>query len=171
MSVFPTTAVEHEVLVTAAGHAQIRAELEFLRTVRRDELAEQLREVREDRDADSPMLYDLLEEQAQLDERISALEAQLAVARIVEPASDGSAGIGCSVRVRHDDGDVAEYVLVGALEADVGNGRVSVGAPVGRALLGSRRGQVVDVETPRGTSRLEILDVRPVPHRGAKQAA
>jgi transcription elongation factor GreA len=171
MSVFPTAAVEHDVLVTADGHAQIRAELEFLRTVRRDDLTEQLREVRQDRDADSPVLYDLLEEQAQLHERISALEAQLAFVQIAEPASDGKAGIGSWVRVRHGDGDVAEYVLVGALEADVGNGRVSVGAPVGRALVGSRRGDVVDVETPRGTTRLEVLDVQPVPHRAARKAA
>ncbi len=73
--------------------------------------------------------------------------------------------------MRHDDGDVADYVLVGALEADVGNGRVSVGAPVGRALVGSRPGDVVDVETPGGTTRLEVLDVRPVPHRAARKAA
>ena len=55
--------------------------------------------------------------------------------------------------------DIAEYELVGAIEADVGNGRVSINAPVGRALVGRRAGERVEVVTPGGTSSLEVLDV------------
>jgi transcription elongation factor GreA len=163
--------LDDDVLVTAAGHAQLRAELELLRDVRRVDLAEQLREVRDDHDPDSSMLFELLEEQAQLDERISALEARLAAARIVEPSADGTAGIGSRVSVRVAGGDVAEYDLVGAIESDVGNGRVSVAAPVGRALHGRRAGDAVEATTPRGVLRLEILNVRAIEQEIAPEAA
>jgi transcription elongation factor GreA len=161
VSAFPAANVDDDVLVTADGYAQLCAELEALRTVRRQEMTEHLREVREDGDPDNPVLFDLLEEQAQLEGRINLLEARVAAARIVGPAGDGTAGIGSCVRVRHcDSGEVAEYGLVGQIESDAGNGRVSVGAPVGRALVGRRRGDTVAVETPRGTVQLEILSVR-----------
>jgi transcription elongation factor GreA len=64
----------------------------------------------------------------------------------------------------------AEYELVGPIESDVGNGRVSVGAPVGRALVGRRRGATVPIETPRGTMQLEILSIGPVAQRTARAA-
>lgn len=140
-----------EVLVTADGYEHLCSELDNLRTVRRHELADQLREVRADADPGNPLLFDLLEEQAQLEQRIALLEAQ-AAAQVIGPAADGSAGVGCRVRVRHrDSGAVAEYDLVGLIESDVGNGRVSIGAPVGRALAGRHRGETVAVDTPGGS--------------------
>jgi transcription elongation factor GreA len=172
MSAFPATTDDADALVTAAGYAQLCAELEALRTLSRQEMTEHLRDAREDGDPDNPMLFDELEEQAQLERRIALLEAQAAAARIVGPAADGTAGIGSCVRVRHgDSGEVAEYELVGPIESDAGNGRVSVAAPVGRALVGRRRGATVAVETPRGTMQLEILSVLPAAHRTAKEAA
>jgi transcription elongation GreA/GreB family factor len=83
MSAFPATSDDADVLVTAAGYAQLCAELEALRTVSRQEMNEHLRDVREDGDPDNPMLFGLLEEQAQLEGRIALLEAQAAAARIV----------------------------------------------------------------------------------------
>jgi transcription elongation factor GreA len=171
VSAFPATTGD-DVLVTAAGYAQLSAELEALRTTRRHEVTEHLRDVREDGDPDNPVLFDLLQEQAQLEWRIALLEAQAAAARVVEPAADGMAGIGSRVRVRHcDSGEVAEYDLVGPIESDLGNGRVSVRAPVGQALVGRRRGATVAVTTPRGRLELEILSVRPVEQCTAKEAA
>lgn len=161
-----------DVLVTAAGYEQLCSELDHLRTVRRAEMSQHLREAREESDPDNPALYDLLEGQAQLEQRIALLEAQLAAARVVEPASDGCAGIGSRVRVRHrDSGDVAEYELVGLIESGPGNGRVSVGAPVGRALVGARGGDTVAVEAPRGTLELEILSVRSATRPPTRKAA
>ena len=157
----PAASTTDDVLVTAAGYEQLRAELDRLQTVRRAEITAHLREAREDSDPDNPALYELLEGQTQLEQRIAVLRAQVAAARVVEPAADGSAGIASLVRVRHgDSGEIAEYELVGPVEADIGNGRVSVGAPVGRALVGARRGDAVAVETPRGPLELEVLDVR-----------
>lgn len=163
MSAMP---VEHDVedgtLITAGGLARLQHELEELRDVGRHELAERFRAARNDGDlAENPALIDLLEEHGQLERRIVVLESQIVSARVVTPTRDGVAGIGTSVRVRDTaTGEVAEHELVGAVEADVGNGRVSLAAPVGRALFGRRKGEVVDVETPRGSIELEVLDVR-----------
>jgi transcription elongation factor GreA len=163
----PAGTADDEVLVTADGHAQLCAELEALRTVRRNELAAQFADARADGDPDNPMLFELLEEQAQLERRIGLLEALVAAARIVRPTRNGIAAIGSCVRVRHRETDeVVEYDLVGPIESDVGSGRVSVGAPVGRALLGRRRGDTVVVQTPRGELELEVVSVGS-PARGA----
>jgi transcription elongation factor GreA len=160
MNASPALRDEDDVLITADGYERLCADLKMLRTVRRGALTEQLREAREDGDPDNPLLFDLLEEQAQLEDRISLLEAQVAAAQVVRHAVDGSAGIGSCVRVRHcDSGDVDEYQLVGSIESDVGNGRVSVGAPVGRALLGRAGGETVVVDTPRGRRQLQVLAV------------
>jgi transcription elongation factor GreA len=165
-------AVDDELLATAEGYRQLRAELAALQGDARGAITEQLREAREDGDPDNPMLFDLLEEQAQLEGRISLLEAQIAAARVASPASGGAAEIGSQVRVRYrDGGDIAEYDLVGPIESDVGNGRVSVGAPVGSALLGQMAGDTVVVETPRGPKELEILAVSAPRARTAREAA
>jgi transcription elongation factor GreA len=155
------TDTDETLLISADGYTQRCGELDELRTEARSALAERLREARRDGHLDdNPALYDLLEEQAQLERRIALLEAQLAVAEIVAPAGDGLAGIGSIVCVRDDTGTTGEYELVGPLESDIGNGRVSIEAPIGRALVGRSAGEVVGVEAPRGTLAVEILQVR-----------
>lgn len=152
-------------LVTADGYERLRSELETLRSEGRRQMSERVREAREDGHlADNPPLYDLFVEQAQLERRIATLEARVAAAQIVAPAANGLAGIGSCVRLRDAAvGEVAEYELVGEIESDAGNGRVSVGAPIGRALAGRGAGESVEVETPRGTLSLEILSVSAQP--------
>ena len=144
------TATEETSLISAEGYAQRCSELDELRTEARSALTERLREARQDGHLDdNPALYDLFEEQAQLERRIALLEAELAVAEIVVPAADGVAGVGSIVHLRDDTNAMARYELVGPLEADIGNGRVSIEAPVGRALVGRSAGEVVEVDTPR----------------------
>jgi transcription elongation factor GreA len=157
------TSVDNGLLITATGYEGLRAELETLRGHIGPELSERLRDARQDGHlADNPPLFDLLEEQAQLDRRIALLEAQLAAAQIAAPATDGRVGIGSRVRVRDlEVGNIMEFELVGAIEPKVGNGRVSVAAPVGKALVGQRVGARLDVATPGGTLPLEVLGVRP----------
>jgi transcription elongation factor GreA len=155
------TDADRSLLISAQGYEQRSRELDFLRAEARHELGGRLREARQDGDlADNPALQDLLEEQAQLELRIVTLEAQLADAEIVAPSLDGRAGIGSVVAVRDDDATV-EYELVGPLESDIGNGRLSIEAPVGRALVGRRAGERVAMTTPRGRRALEVLSVRP----------
>lgn len=147
-------------LVTHEGYQQLRSEIAKLCDAR-PRMIERLREARDDGDlADNPSLYEALEEQAQLEHRIAELEGQIAAAMIVEPKGDGTAGVGNSVRLRDlGTNEVVEYELVGGIETNVGNGRVSVEAPVGQALVGAGAGQVVDVATPRGRVQLEVLEV------------
>jgi transcription elongation factor GreA len=156
------TNADETLLISADGYEQRCRELDALRSAARREFGERLREARQDGDlADNPALQDLLEEQAQLERRIALLEEQLAVAEIVVPAADGQAGIGSVVRIRDGEGATFEYELVGPLESDIGNGRVSIGAPVGQALVGRRPGARVEVTTPRGSLTLEVVSVRP----------
>jgi transcription elongation factor GreA len=172
VSASPAPPIEGDVLVTPDGYERLCAELEALRTDRRAALTEQLREAREDGGLDNPVLFELLEEQAQLERRIGFLAAHIAAARVVRPSRDAAAGIGSCVRVRHcDSGDVAEYELVGPIESDGGNCRVSVGSPVGRALLGRLGGETVVAETPRGPQQLEVLAVIPAGAQTVREAA
>jgi transcription elongation factor GreA len=161
VNALPARPVDDGLLITVGGYEDLRAELETLRGEIGPELSERLRDARQDGHlADNPPLFGLLEEQAQLDQRIAVVEARLAGAQIATPATDGRAGIGSRVRVRDlEVGNIVEYELVGAIEPKVGNGRVSVAAPVGRALLGQRVGARLDVTTPGGTLPLEVLGV------------
>jgi transcription elongation factor GreA len=148
------------VVISADGYARCCRELDALRTDARREISERMAEARQDGDlSDNPALQGLLDEQEQLERRIATLEAQLAVAEIVAPATDGRAGVGSHVRVRDREGAVFAYELVGPLESDAGNGRVSITAPVGRALLGQRARAHVEAQTPHGPLTLEILAV------------
>jgi transcription elongation factor GreA len=161
-----------DLLVTAEGYERLCSELESLRSEGRRVMSERLREARADGHLeDNPALFDVLEEQAQLERRIATLEARLAAARIAEPNGDGSAGIGSSVRLRDlETRELVEYEVVGAIEGNVGRGRVSIEAPVGRALLGAAAGDIVTVACPRGELRFEVVSVTGAERR-AKEAA
>ncbi|HEU0336025.1 MAG TPA: transcription elongation factor GreA [Gaiellaceae bacterium] len=159
-----TSTRNDELLVTEAGHARLRAELDALTGEGRRELAERVRAARADGHlADNPELFEALEEQTLLEWRIALLETQLAGARIADGRStDGAASIGARVRLLElGSGETFEYDLVGAIEADPVAGRISVDSPVGRALDGHAAGEVVAVETPRGLVQLELLAVAP----------
>jgi transcription elongation factor GreA len=174
MNTLSTTSADNGLLITATGYEDLRAELETLRGGIASGLSERLREARQDGHlADNPPLFDLLAGQAPFDQGIALLEARLAAAQIAAPATDGRAGIGSRVRVRDlEVGNIVEYELVGAIEPKVGNGRVSVAAPVGKALVGQRVGARLDVATPGGTLPLEILSVLPAnAQRLARKAA
>jgi transcription elongation factor GreA len=154
--------------ISPAGFDERVRELELLRDVRRREVAEQIALARQDGDVDdNPGLHALLVEQAQVEQRIGLLEAHLAFVEIVRPSLNGEAGIGSTIRIRDDRGRQVEYELVGPLEADVSSGRVSTNAPVGRALLGRRVGDRVEVETPQGAVVLEIVALTSRPRRRA----
>ena len=152
---------EERVLITAQGYEQRCSELEKLRNDERQRLSELLRDARRDGHVDdNPTLVDLLDERARLELRIATLEAQLAAAEVAPPPPDGRAAVGSVVRVRElASGDRFQCQLVGPLEGDPGSGRVSISAPIGRALLGQGRGARIDVAAPCGTVALEVMEV------------
>lgn len=151
-----------ERVLTAAGYHRLMAELEHLRTARRHEIAERLKSAREIGTWDSPEYLSAREEQAFVEGRISTLERILADAEVVEvtrTAAWPSVAVGTTVVVRDESGDEESYSIVGVAEADPSEGRISNQSPVGRALLGHRPGETVDVDTPMGTRRLTVVEV------------
>jgi transcription elongation factor GreA len=147
--------------MTLEGYERLREELDLLCTVRRGEVAEWLRAAREDGGdpSENGDLANALSEQDRLERRITELEGVLSMARVVVPSDDGTARIGARVRVRRQNGRVAEYELVGVSEADASKGRISIASPVGRALSGRAPGDTVVVQTPRGIAPLEVIAV------------
>lgn len=152
-------------IITRAGKERLEQELQGLRA-RRPEMLERLREARESAHGDTADLTEYGEiqrERALLESRIAELERLLAEAEVVEtPVAQGEVRPGSTVVVRDeaDEGEVERYTLVGPAEADPAHGRISVESPVGRALLGRRAGEVVEVDTPAGRRRLRLEAVQ-----------
>ena len=153
-------AAADQVTLTAEGAARLRAELAELTDVRRPEVIGRIRTAKEHGDLKENAEYHAArEEQSFLEGRIQALEARLRDAVITAaPAAGEGAGIGSRVVVEVD-GIEAEYTLVGSADAAPSAGRLSVASPVGKALLGSKSGDDVDVETPRGRVAYRVLKV------------
>ena len=148
------------VTLTADGAARLRAELTELVDVRRPEVIARIRTAKELGDLRENADYTAArEEQSFLEGRIQALEARLREAVISEPPRSGEGADIGSRLVVEVDGLEAEYTLVGSAEAAPGSGRLSVMSPVGRALVGSREGDEVAVETPRGRATYRVLKV------------
>ena len=148
------------VTLTAEGAERLRAELDELVTVQRPQVVARIRAAKELGDLKENADYTAArEEQSFLEGRIQALEARLRTAVIaVAPAAGEGAHIGSVVTIE-EDGLETGYTLVGSAEADLAAGRLSVASPVGRALLGAVAGDVVTVETPRGSVVYRVVAV------------
>jgi transcription elongation factor GreA len=148
--------------ITRAGYERLQAELEQLVTTRRRQIVEELREAREDgtEPGETRPVAEVLDDRAALERRIDELTRALAIATIADPPADGVAGIGKRVSIRLGAGRAPiDYDLVGAIEADPGERRISVASPIGEALVGRRAGERVEVETPGGLREVEIVAV------------
>lgn len=150
-------------VITRNGLARLEAELEQLKTAGRDEIADRLRAAisTDANAAENADLNQARDEQALLERRIAILEDRLRSAEPVDPdAFNGVVDVGERVRLRDlETGQRLSYDLVGSLESDVFAGRVSSSSPLGRALIGLRKGQVAVVNAPRGLRRLKILAI------------
>jgi transcription elongation factor GreA len=150
-------------LVTPAGLEKLTAELAVLRS-KREALLEGIKAGAEGAGVVGPAVAHLddPDELARLDRQIAMLEDRLGSATVVQPdPADGELGVGESVRVRDlETGELVEYRLVGAGEADPAAGSISYVSPVGSALVGRRVGDVIEVEVPGGFLRLEILEIQ-----------
>jgi transcription elongation factor GreA len=153
-----------QTLITRAGLARLRDQLEHLTTTRRREIAERIRyAVLSERNMSENVDYQAaLEEQALLERRIAILQERVEDADVVDPdAANGVLDIGERVRVRDLENDEEiQYELVGTFEADPLAGRISAASPVGRALLGRRRGEVAIVDAPKGRWRFKVLEIQ-----------
>lgn len=155
--------MEKEVLLTPEGLKKLEDELEHLRTVRRRDVAERIKQAREFGDISENSEYeDAKNEQAFIEGRIATLEKMLRNARVVNEAEQDPSvvNLGSVVRVTDlDNGDTMEYSIVSSMEADPGAAKISIESPVGKALLGQKVDSVVEVLTPGGTLRLKITGI------------
>jgi transcription elongation factor GreA len=156
--------LEKEVLLSNEGLKKVEQELEHLKSVRRREVAERIKQAREFGDISENSEYeDAKNEQAFIEGRILTLEKMLRNAKIIEEAAGDPevVAIGSQVTLRDlDENETYEYVIVGSTEADPAENRISNESPVGKALLGTHVGQVVAIGVPAGTLRVEVLGVR-----------
>lgn len=154
----------NKTVVSAEGMKKLEEKLQYLTTVRRAEVAEQISIARGFGDLSENAEYDEAKnEQSRLEAEIVELEAAIRTAIVIddENVSADSVNVGTTVRVRYKDEDEEEeYTIVGARESDPMNNRISNECPVGAALLGHREGETVYVEAPDGSIALEILEIR-----------
>jgi len=155
---------EREVILTARGLRKIEEELDRLRTVHRKRVADRIRESMHlgGESSENTEFEDAKNEQAFVEGRIEELKQILAVARVIDDQEVGTdnVGIGSTVKVKDlDTGDEWEWSIVGTIEADPAEDRISNESPVGQALVNKTIGQVAVVEIPAGVARYEILEI------------
>ena len=153
-----------EVILTAEGYKKLKEEIEFLQTEKRREVAERIRIAREFGDiAENAEYDDAKNEQAMLEHKIAQLEERLLSARVItkKEISKDTVSVGSKVRIR----DVAakqtfEYHIVGSAEANPAENKLSNESPVGKAIMGHKKGDVVEVAAPRGSMKFKILEIK-----------
>ena len=151
-------------ILTPGGYDALKLELDTLRTDRRREIAERIRTAREFGDiAENAEYDDAKNEQAMLEHKIAQLEERLAHARVIDTADVDTSvvSVGSVVRLRDVDAkETLEYHIVGSAEANPAQNKLSNESPVGKAILGHKKGDVVEVSAPRGALKFKILEIK-----------
>ena len=153
-----------EVILTAEGYEKLKHEIEELSTTKRREVAERIRVAREFGDiAENAEYDDAKNEQMLLEHRIATLEERLRDARVIskKDIAKDVVSVGSKVKLR----DVAaketiEYHIVGSAEANPAEHKLSNESPVGKAIIGKKKGEVVEVSAPRGSLKFKIMEIK-----------
>jgi transcription elongation factor GreA len=153
-----------EVLLTPEGYEKLKQEIEYLQSDKRREVAERIRVAREFGEiAENAEYDDAKNEQAMLEHKIAQLEERLLNARVItkKEISKDVVSVGSHVRVRHIDAKKTfEYHIVGSAEANPAENKLSNESPVGKAIIGHKKGDVVEVAAPRGSLKFKILEIK-----------
>jgi transcription elongation factor GreA len=153
-----------EVILTPEGFEKLKEEIDHLSNNRRREVAERIRIAREFGDIAENAEYDTAKnEQAHLEARIAMLEERLANARVVtkKEIKSGEVSVGTKVRLRDVKANkTVEYHIVGSAEADPTANKLSNESPVGKAIMGRKKGDTVEVAAPRGKLTFKIMDIK-----------
>jgi transcription elongation factor GreA len=153
---------KQETVLTAEGLKRLTVELEELKSVERKRVADRIREAKQFGEiGENPELEAAKAEQAQIEGRIEMLQYILHNAVIVEgPHNDGRVSVGACVRLRDAaTGEETDYHIVGALEADPAEHRISNQSPLGEALIGHAAGETLEVQTPGGPRSYAIVSI------------
>jgi len=148
--------MQKDVILTPEGLEKLKQEIEHLSTTRRREVAERIKEAREFGDISENSEYDdAKNEQAMLEARIAQLEDKLRSAQVIDASEldTNIVRVGSLVSGKDEKGKAFEYAIVGSTEADPLAKKLSNESPVGKALLGNKRNDVVDVQLPNGKAR------------------
>ncbi|MDP4300184.1 transcription elongation factor GreA [Leptothrix discophora] len=151
--------------LTKRGAELLKQELQRLKTVERPAVVNAIAEARAQGDLSENAEYDAAKDkQGFIEGRILEIESKLAQAQIIDPAALNAGGkvvFGSTVELEEEEsGDAVTYQIVGEDEADLKQGRISVGSPIARALIGKEAGDVAEVQAPGGVRRYEVVDVR-----------
>jgi transcription elongation factor GreA len=157
-----------EVILTPEGFKKLQAEIEELSTNGRREVADRIRVAREFGDIAENAEYDSAKnDQAHLEARIAILEERLANARVVTKKEitaaqkSGEVSVGTKVKLKDMASNKSfEYHIVGSAEADPAEMKLSNESPVGKAIMGHKKGEVVEVAAPRGTLKYKIMEIK-----------
>lgn len=154
---------EKEFIFTKEGYDELEKKLEYLKTVKRYEISEQIKHAREFGDISENAEYDEAKnEQAKVEKEILIIEEQIKYAKIVTDADmkKNVVGIGRKVTILDvEENEEMQVQIVGTTEADPYQNKLSNESPVGAALIGKKKNQVVDVETPAGVLQFKILKI------------
>ena len=148
--------------ITPAGRKRLADELYQLWNVERPKITQEVADAAAEGDRSENAAYIYGKKRLrEIDRRVRFLSKRLEALTVVEPAvsADGRAYFGLWARVCDENGVEAEYQLVGPDELDVAQGKISIDSPVGRALLGKKKGDAVTVHRPKGPLDLDVLDV------------
>ena len=154
-------AKQEEILLTASGYAELEEELNDLRINKRAENVQAIKEARSHGDLSENSEYDAArDEQAKIEARIQELEYKLEHATIIEAKDKSTVNVGCKVTVFYvDDDDEDTYEIVGSLEADPFENKISNESPLGTALMGKKLNDIVSVEGPNGSYNVKITKI------------
>ncbi len=148
---------ENKFVMTAEGYLEAETELNELKNVRRPEIIKALKEARAQGDLSENADYDAARnEQAQVEAKIQELEYKLEHADIIDNQNKDEVNLGSTVTISFDDGETEEYKLVGSMEADPFENKISNESPLGIALLKHKIGDVVEVASPNGGYNIKI---------------
>ncbi|MBQ4313228.1 MAG: transcription elongation factor GreA [Clostridia bacterium] len=154
---------EKQILLTAEGLRALEEELEQLKSTKRKEISEKIKVALGYGDLSENSEYDEAKnEQAQVEARIADIEAMLKRATVIDESdvTTENIKIGAKVKIRDVEFDeIEEYQIVGSTEANPNKGSISDESPVGKALLGHCVGDVIDVDTPGGVVKFEVLEI------------
>ena len=153
-----------EVILTPEGYEKLKQEIEHLSTEKRREVADRIRVAREFGDIMENAEYDSAKnDQAHLEARIATLQERLTNARVVtkKEIRSGEVSVGTKVRLRDmGSNKTVEYHVVGSAEANPAELKLSNESPVGKAIMGHKKGDVVEAPTPKGTKKFKIMEVK-----------
>ena len=155
--------VDREIILTPEGFQRLKEEIEYLSSVKRDEVAERISAARDFGDISENSEYDdAKNEQAMLEARIYALEERLRSAIVIDSDSISTEKVGVGTKVTLQDmqrGDIVEYDIVGSAEADPTAHKLSNESPVGSAIMGHKPGDKITVSVPQGSKKFKVLAI------------